>query len=59
LRLIKAIVIIGFLSVSGTPADGADKASAPEGTTTYGSLKFDETAFDFGDVYRGTQLSHR
>ena len=29
------------------------------GTATYGSLKFDETAFDFGDVYRGTELTHR
>lgn len=36
-----------------------DTDAAMAAPLTYGSLKFETDMFDFGEVYRGTQLSHR
>jgi hypothetical protein len=44
------------VTLGGAPTPAPAEANGP---TTYGTMKFDGTAFDFGDVYRGMELTHR
>ena len=53
-RLLGLVALI--LIASGAMSSQSGLASGP---LTYGSLRFDKNSIDFGDVFRGTQLTHR
>lgn len=47
-----SIILIGIAALSG-------QSVLASGTLTYGSLRFDKNSIDFGEAFRGTQLTHR
>ena len=59
LKIISGALLALWVGVVGTSQPARAEIPPPAAPLAYGSLKFDESTFDFGDVYRGSALVHR
>jgi hypothetical protein len=51
--------VAGIVGVGAGPARAAGESKTEAAKGGPGTLKFESSSFDFGDVYRGSQLVHR